>query len=356
VVKKSTTQSLRELRVQIFNPLDRPDWDEQISQFTQSSFFHSSAWLRVLHETYGFEPIAIALNKADKTSAILVTMEINSWLTGKRGASLPFTDTCEPLFSDPTDLDALYESAFSIAAKRNWRTLEIRSGTGFPETQAPSLRHYTHHLGLQKDPQKIFSQFSSSNRRAIRKAERSDLEVKRSQTLESLKSFYSLLCLTRKRHGLPPQPWSFFQAIHQHILSQDEASLFIAYNQSKPIAGALFLHQGQKAIYKFGASDERSRSLRPNNLLMWKAIEWLKQQGYQHLDFGRTSLNNSGLRRFKQSWGTSEQILPYFLHNLQTQTIETQNDATNGWHTRVFQQLPIPISRIIGKILYKHVA
>ena len=283
-------------------------------------------------------------------------MEINSWLTGKRGVSLPFTDACEPLFSDPTDLDALYESAFSIGLQRNWRTLEIRSGAGFSKTETPSLRHYTHHLDLQKDPQELFSQFSSSNRRAIRKAERSDLEVKRSQSLESLNSFYSLLCLTRKRHGLPPQPWSFFKAIHQHILSRDQGSLFIALHKSKPIAGALFLHQGQKAIYKFGASDERRRSLRPNNLLMWKAIEWLEQQGYQQLDFGRTSLDHSGLRHFKQSWGTSEQILPYFRHNLKSQTIETQSDATNGWHTRIFQHLPIPISRIIGKILYKHVA
>ena len=342
--------------VQIFNPIDHSGWDDQLKNFSQNSFFHSTAWLRVLHETYGFRPIAIAIDNPDRPRALLVTMEVNSWLTGKRGISLPFTDACEPLFSDPADLDELYKSALSIAAQRNWRTLEIRTGTGYSKNQTPSLRYYAHHLDLRSAPQELFKSFSSSNRRAIRKAECSDLEAHRSQSLRNLKSFYSLLCLTRKRHGLPPQPWSFFQAIHQHILSQGKGSLFIASHQSKPIAGALFLHQGNTAIYKFGASDGNFQAMRPNNLVMWSAVKFLAQNNYHAIDFGRTSLENKGLRRFKLGWGSIEQTITYIRRNIKTQTVEIQSDQAQGWHNQIFKILPIPLSRLAGQILYKHVA
>ena len=31
---------------------------------------------------------------------LLPLMEVDSWLTGRRGISLPFTDECEPLYPD----------------------------------------------------------------------------------------------------------------------------------------------------------------------------------------------------------------------------------------------------------------
>ena len=40
------------------------------------------------------------------------------------------------------------------------------------------------------------------------------------QSVEAVRIFYSLQCQTRKKHGLPPQPFKFFLNIHKHILSQ----------------------------------------------------------------------------------------------------------------------------------------
>ena len=89
---------------------------------------------------------------------------------------------------------------------------------------------------------------------------------------------------------------------------------------------------------------------------MWSAIKSFAQNGCQELDFGRTSLDNKGLRRFKLGWGAAEQTLPYIRRNIQTQTIEIQSDQTQGWHNRIFKILPTPLSRLAGQLLYKHVA
>jgi hypothetical protein len=92
-------------RVQRVNPLDDPDWDVAVAKFPGASFFHTAAWARVLHDTYQFDPIYFVEKRTDGSiSALIPLMEVNSWLTGRRGISLPFTDECAPLGSDPTRL------------------------------------------------------------------------------------------------------------------------------------------------------------------------------------------------------------------------------------------------------------
>ena len=44
----------------------------------------------------------------------------------------------------------------------------------------------------------------------IKKALKEGVEVQLHNSFESVKSFFKLNCMTRKRHGLPPQPFKFF--------------------------------------------------------------------------------------------------------------------------------------------------
>ena len=284
-------------------------------------------------------------------------MEIDSWLTGKRGISLPFTDTCEPLYQNPESLRWLISETRALALKRRWRFVEHRSGDGFLTEAKHSIGYYSHTLVLVKNTHTLFQRCSASTRRAKRKAEKAGLTVARSQSLESLAAYYRLHCLTRQRHGLPPQPWHFFESLHQHVIAPGSGSIFLTLDQNarQPIAGAVFLHQGLNALHKFGASDHRFQQQRPSNLVMWRAIEWLAQNAYHRLDFGRTSFGNEGLRRFKRGWGASEKIVSYYRINPKSNSIDIQSDQTDDWYIRFFRALPTPIARLAGKLLYRHV-
>ena len=127
----------------------------------------------------------------------------------------------------------------------------------------PSMRYYTHQLDLTVGYEEVLSGFDSSVRRAVRKAGESGLEVRVSHSMESMERFYKLYCLTRKRHGLPPQPYSFFESIHRHIVVPGMGIIVEASYQGKPIAANVFFLFGRTAIYKYGASDERSRRSKP---------------------------------------------------------------------------------------------
>jgi hypothetical protein len=319
-----------------------------------NSFFHSVSWEKVLTETYNYTPAHFSTDKNGASVAALSTMEVDSWLTGRRGISLPFTDEFEPFGADRKSFQKVFEEAVEFGKLRGWKFLELRGGRKFFGGVPSSVSFYGHSLKMAGDENHLFSRLESSARRAIRKAEKEKVTVKISQDLDAVKIFHSLQCLTRKRHGLPPQSFSFFQNIHKFVLSRNAGIVVLAFFENKPAAGAVYFYSGGRAIYKFGASDETFQHLRANNLIMWEAIKWFLRRGVKKLDFGKTSISNEGLRRFKSSWRADERKIEYFKYDLRKNCFVTARDESSGWHNRVFRALPVFALRAIGNVLYRH--
>ncbi len=367
--------------VQRVDPLEADEWDARLTVVPSASFFHGAAWARVLRDTYGFRPVYFTLSHNPAVSganvlpnekpasparqprhhplefhALLPVMEVNSWLTGRRGVSLPFTDECAPLCTDADSFRRLFREALAYARARAWNYLECRGGRPWLGDAPASTSFYGHRLDLEAGETALWTRVGGAARRAVRKAEQSGLTVEFAQDLGAVRIFFDLLCRTRKRHGLPVQPFRFFESIHHHVLSQDQGWVVLARHGQVPVAGAVFFHFGKTAIYKFGASNETFQHLRANNLVMWEAIKWHARRGFGRLDFGRTSLKNEGLRRFKLGWGTQERSIDYFRYDQRKAGFVTARDESSGWHNRLFRMLPIPLSRLVGAALYRHVA
>ncbi len=332
------------------------DWDRALEKQPESGIFHQSVWIQVLKDTYGFEPLRICGSSFEGGPIpSFALMEVNSPITGRRGVALPFTDECPPLCADKAAFSPLFSEALAHGRSRGWKYIESRGGCALADNASPSTSFFGHSLDLTIGEKKLFESTDASVRRAVRKAESSGLTLSTSQTIEDVRIFYGLLCKTRKRHGLPVQPFRFFANIHRHLLDQGKGHTTLAYAGSVPVAGAMFLHHQRQALYKFGASDETFQRLRGNNLVMWNAIRWHSANGYTNLDFGRTSLTNEGLRAFKLSWGTRERRIDYFRYNLGLSRFVTVADGAAGWHNQIFARLPVSLSRLAGALLYKHV-
>ena len=82
------------------------------------------------------------------------------------------------------------------------------------------------------------------------------------------------------------------------------------------VAGAIYFHLGNKAMYKFGASDDAYQHTRANNLVMWEAIRWYAHNGYSSFCFGRSDCDGEGLRQFKNGWGTVERNINYYKYDI----------------------------------------
>ena len=342
--------------VRIVNPLDDPRWDADLAACPGATFFHTAAWARVLHSAYGYRPVYFVGSDASGARTLLPMMEVDSWLTGRRGIGLPFTDASAPLAPDSQSFSGLHEAVLAHGKLRGWKYLECRGGRSFFGEAPASETFLGHRLNLTEGEAAIFSRFESSTRRAIRKGEQSDLQIEFSRDRDSVRAFHRLLCITRRRHGVPPQPFAFFACIQRHVLAQNQGWVVLARQNGIPVAGAVYVHFGRTVIYKYGASNEEFQHLRANNLVMWEAIKRHAADGFTTLDFGRTAPDNEGLRKFKLGWGTTENAIQYVRQDLRTGQYAAAKPPSSGRLARVFQFLPDPIFRLIGAILYKHVA
>jgi len=339
----------------ILDPLVYPDWDNLILTSPARSFFHTSSWAYVLHDTYGYRPCYLTRINCDKLEVLVPVMEIRSLLTGKRGVSLPFTDYCDPIVNDISDWKSVIDFLKEYGNNAKWKYLEFRGGEQWFGQIPPHSFFYRHDIKLSTDTDSIYAQLKSSIKRNIKKASREGVTITRHQTLDAVTTFYDLHCLTRKRHGVPPQPFAFFQQIYIHIINKNHGHIFLAMHKGKTIAAAVYFNFGNEVIYKFSASDSLYLHLRPNHLLKWEAIQWFCHNGYKNLSFGRTEFNNNGLRHFKKAWGAKEEEIKYYRYDINKKEFRSGDASDSALTTMIFQHMPISLSKIIGTIFYPHV-
>jgi hypothetical protein len=282
-------------------------------------------------------------------------MEIRSLLTGRRGVSLPFTDYCDSIVDGEVRLQELLDLVIEYGKKQGWKSLELRSINSFMPLTSRSLIYLGHTVDLLDKEDHIFSNFRNNNKRNIRRAIKERVRIEISNSLKSISEFYRLNCKTRKRHGLPPQPFSFFSRIHDHVVSKNLGLIILAYYGQKAIAGAVYFHFSDKAVYKYGASDMGYQELRANHLVMWQAIKYYCQKGFKSLFLGRTEPENRGLLQFKTGWGANEQQINYYRYDFKKEAFLPGSPKVMGFHTKIFRKMPAPILNKVGSILYRHV-
>jgi hypothetical protein len=339
---------------QIINPTEIESWDDQVKGLPGSSFFHGRAWAKVLADSYGYRPVYFT-EREGSLAAVIPMMEVSSFLTGKRAVSLPFTDYCEPLVPHTEVSKVLFEAIIQEGRNRQWKYIELRGGADFLGDGPASAWFYRHTLDLTPGDAKLFKSLRDSTRRNIKKAEKEGVEVRFGNSPEALREFYRLNCLTRREHGLPPQPWRFFANLHEQILSKEMGSMALAYFRGNAIAANVYLHSNGQAIYKYGASDKMHQNLRAANLVMWEAIKRYAGEGVKSLCFGRTEPGNEGLRQFKSGWGTDEQVINYYRYDLAANAFVPGKEIVSNRANQVFSNLPIAALKIIGGMLYRHV-
>jgi hypothetical protein len=328
----------------------------RVAEHPHSTIFHGSGWARVLRDTYGHRPFYFARFEGRQLAALLPVMEVSSWLTGRRGVSLPFTDFCPALQREGGGERELYARAMECGRQRRWKFLEGRGFEGAWEGAQASLSFWGHKIDLGVGQAKLFSGMESSVRRGVRKAERAGVTIDFDTGEQTMRTFFKLHCGTRRRHGLPPQPWRFFLNIQRHLLSVGKGFLATARLHGRPLAAAVFFHDGRQALFKFGASDYAFQQLRPNNLVLWEGMKRCAEQGLAALHLGRTSLCNEGLRRFKLGLGADEEEIRYAKYDFSTQQFIREADRVQGWFNRVFARLPLPVLRLSGAVLYPHLS
>ena len=342
------------MEIESVDPRVDPTWDDMVGSFAKATIFHSSSWCRVLCESYGYTPLYLRVREGQNTTAILPLMEVRSWFNRVRAVSLPFSDECSSLGYQSSDVDPLIAAATRLGKNRRWRSLELR-GTTSSET-VPATRYYTHEVDLRVDGDQAIARCAVRARRGATKAARAGIRVVWSQSREHMRDFYRLQCETRRRHGAPPQPRTFFDKLQRHVLATGGGTVALAFLKGRPIAGAVFLLFGKNVLYKYAASAGAYDALNGNSLVMCEALRRFSGHGFDSLNLGRTSHSNLGLRQYKLGWGAREATLTYSSVRLLSSSAAELRDHSRGWPQPIFRAMPSLVARIFSRALYRHFA
>ena len=220
---------------------------------------------------------------------------------------------------------------------------------------SPTQSFVFHTLNLEPPLNQIVSAFHKDNvLRRIRRAEREGLLYEKGCSEELLESFYRLLIMTRARHGLPPQPRSWFRNLLANLRSHIE--IRIARRGTQAIAAIMCFKFRGTVVDKYACSDHNFHQFGGMPFLFSKLIEESKAEGMKELDFGRTDLDAISLIRFKDHFGTVRDQSTYFRCGaLSSETADAAAHLSSA-RRRVFSLLPRQVSSLLGEIFYRHIA
>jgi len=330
-----------------------PSWIDLISMSPESNIFHHPAWSQNLKECYGYTDGVLAEMEGENVLAGLPVMEVKSLTGTKRLLALPFSDYCIPLARCPADLQQFTSSLIAWSQQKKipievrWKLPDL---AGIQITQDYVL----HTAVMDRDPDVIFEQIHRKVRKYIRSSAKRGVRVEQGTSQEFLRQFYRLQLLTRRKHGLPAQPWKYFMGLGKNILEKGLGFVLLAFLDDECLAGLVVLHWGKTLTLKYGASaEDHLRDLRPNHLLDWMAIRWGCEHGYQILDVGRSDIDQDGLRDYKNRWGYREEALDYSF--IGSKPPQSHKEGLIG---KVFQGVmrrsPLWLCQAAGTLLYAH--
>jgi hypothetical protein len=339
----------------VIDPLSDHRWAEFVTRHERASVFHTTSWLRALRNTYRYDPMVVTTTPpgAALTNGLLFC-RIQSWLTGSRLVSLPFSDHCDPLVRSREELDQMLRGAREQVDDAKWKYAEIRPISLEPHARTqfgPHLTYCFHRLDLRPPLDAIFRGFHKDCvQRKIRRAEKEKLTYEEGNTPDLQLKFYRLLVATRRRKALPPQPMAWFRKLTEEF--GKDLKIRVASSGERSVASILTLTHKKVMTYKYGCSDAAFNKLGGMALLFWKAIQEAKALGFEELDLGRSDSDNLGLIAFKDHWGAASSSLTYWKYPAQ--------GAPSSWiHNRFIRRAAAAAPNIVlkaaGKLLYRHI-
>lgn len=338
------------------DPLTDTRWPVFIGSHPAASVCHTIGWLRALQRTYDYRPIVFTPSSPDdELRSGVVFCQIDSWLTGRRIVSLPFSDHCEPLACSPEELAALMGGVMEEFRRRRYRRVEVRplatlcAGSGLEKSQ----EFVFHRLDLQDGRDRVFRRLHKDCvQRKIRRAEREGLTWEDGHSAELLGQFYRLLVISRRRQELPPQPLDWFRNLMDCL--GDQLNIGVASKDRQPIAAIMTLRFKDVLTYKYGCSDRRFHRFGGMQLLLWKAIEQAISNGLREFDMGRSDLDSPGLITFKDRWAAARSRLTYWACPAGCATASQPGWKLNVAKT-IFSHAPKTCLTLLGNLIYKHI-
>ena len=174
----------------------------------------------------------------------------------------------------------------TLASNSGYISLLEELGFSFKEHNASFdtiQSRYIFRLDVEgKTEEELMASFHPKTRYNIRLSARKGVTVE-VKGAEACEDFHKLMLVTGTRDNFVTRDVSYFRRIMDAF--GENARIYLAYYEGKPIAGALDVLCGDKVWYVYGASSNEYRNVMPNYLVQWEMIKWAMESGCKYYDF-----------------------------------------------------------------------
>lgn len=298
-------------------PIEQNEWQDFLRRNSEGALFHRWEWQDIIEKGFGFKVSRLGIFDAqNRLCGLLPLVERKIGLLKLAGSPLTGAATPQsgPLGDVPLAevLQAL--DRYAWVKRIDYLELAVPDLAGQETLQQNGFtvkELLTLEILLPETEEKMWGKLEVRCRNAVRKAQKSGVEVFEPQALEEwLEPYYELSRGVYLRQGKePPFSKEYFTALWQNLYAQGDLTVLLARCEGKTVAGAIFPKDRNSAYYLDGVSDREYSKAAPNNLIQWEFLRRALQSGVSLYDM--VGANIPSIASFKRSFGSTERVYLY---------------------------------------------
>ncbi|MFN0303287.1 MAG: FemAB family XrtA/PEP-CTERM system-associated protein [Burkholderiales bacterium] len=333
------------IRVRPLGESDRSAWTRFVDASAEATMFHRIEWKDLLEQVFRHRTHYLVAERSGSIAGLLPLAQVRSLLFGHSLSSLPFCVYGGAIADDAAVASALHDAARDLAIELGTDYLELRNRNPAQVDWPRQDLYATFRMPLIPDIDATLKAIPSKRRNMVRKAEKSGLRV---EIGDSVERFFPLYADNVHRHGTPPLPKFYFEALTK-ALGNDHEILTVVNSTGRPIASAFLMYfRDEVSPYYVGDCPE-ARNLAANDFMYWHIIKHAITRGCRIFDWSR-SKKGTGSFEFKKLWGFEPTPLHYEYALFKRDSIPQNNPLNPKYRAMItiWQRLPRPIVNALG--------
>jgi lipid II:glycine glycyltransferase (peptidoglycan interpeptide bridge formation enzyme) len=298
-------------KYQIIDATDQKQWDDFVSSHPEANFLHSWAW----GEFHLSRSKAVVRRLAVEGDKILgaYTGQVE---TAKRGRYLAVAGGPILDWTNKTLVKAIFEDIAEQGRKEQCTFIRIRpqleeskeseklfASLGLRPAPMYLSVEFAGILDLNKTEAEILANASQRLRRALKKAEKNNIEVSVSTDPKDIHEFYQIQLETARRHNFTAFSEDYLEKQFAAFAAENQAKLYTARHEGQILAQNFMIFYGAEASYHYGVSTELGTKLSGAPLLHMQAMRDARQRGITRYNFWGITAEDDTTHRF---WGVSQ--------------------------------------------------
>ncbi len=287
-------------------------WQETIKTFPEANFLQSPNYQK-MNELLNHKVI---IEDAKKQAYALMVVR-----NAKRGKYLEIA--CGPLmdYDDRKLVKDVFLKIKDVAEKEkcvfvrmrpqilaNDKNKKLLKELGLKESPMHLAAEHTVMIDLTKTKEQLLAEMRRQTRYEVRRADKIGITVEKSNSEEIFKEFHQVQTETAKRQNFVPPDLKTLLAEREAF--GNNADIYVAKTaEGEKIAYGLIIKEGLEGDYYEAASTLLNRKLPGAYALLWRAMQDLKEEGYQRFNLwgiapqGQPNHRYAGVTTFKTGFG-----------------------------------------------------